>query len=81
MCIYMCVSVCVCVCVYVCVCVCVCVWVNVERGNAAEKLSGRNINVSFTNNSYVPIEEMIFVFYSDEISINVERGLLTRHKN
>ena len=40
-----------------------------------------NINVSFSNNSYVPIEEMIFVFYLDEVSINVERGLLTRHKN
>ena len=24
--------------------------VNVERGNAADKLNGRNINVSFTNN-------------------------------
>ncbi len=26
-------------------------YVNVERGNAADKLNGRNINVSFTNNS------------------------------
>jgi hypothetical protein len=56
-------------------------YVNVERGNAADKLNGRNINVSFINNSNVPIEVMIFIFYSDEIAINVETGLVTRHKN
>jgi mannose/cellobiose epimerase-like protein (N-acyl-D-glucosamine 2-epimerase family) len=31
-------------------------FVNVERGNIADKLQPRNINVSFTNNSNVPIE-------------------------
>jgi len=36
-------------------------YVNVERGNAADKLNGRNINVSFTDNSNVPIEVM-FVY-------------------
>ena len=36
-------------------------FVNVERGNAADKLNGRNINVSFTNNSNAPIEVMIYV--------------------
>jgi hypothetical protein len=56
-------------------------WVNVERGSAGDKLNGRNINVSVTNNSNVPIEVMIFIFYSDEIAINVTNGLVTRHKN
>ena len=56
-------------------------YVNVERGNAADKLNGRNINVSFTNNSDVPIEVMVFIFYSDEIAIDVKTGLVTRHKN
>jgi len=56
-------------------------YVNVERGNAADKLNGRNINVSFTNNSNVPIEVMVFIFYSDEITIDVKTGLVTRHKN
>ena len=56
-------------------------YVNVERGNAADKLNGRNINVSFTNNSNVPLEVMIFIFYSDEITIDVKTGLVTRHKN
>jgi hypothetical protein len=53
----------------------------VERGNAADKLNGRNINVSFTNNSNVPIEVMVFMFYSDEIAFDVKTGLVTRHKN
>ena len=56
-------------------------FVNVERENAADKLNGRNINVSFTNNSNVPIEVKVFMFvYSDEITIDVKTGLVTRHK-
>ena len=35
-------------------------FVNVERGNIADKLQPRNINVSFTNNSNVPIHLLIF---------------------
>ena len=50
---------------------------NVERGNTADKLNGRNINVSFTNNSNVPVEGMIFILYSDEITIDVEAGFVT----
>ena len=56
-------------------------YVNVERGNAADKLNGRNINVSFTNNSNVPIEVMVFIFYSDEVTINVKTGHVLRHNN
>jgi predicted lactoylglutathione lyase len=35
-------------------------FVNVERGSIADKLQPRNINVSFTNNSNVAIDVMIF---------------------
>ena len=56
-------------------------YVNVERGNAAEKLNGRNINVSFTNDFNVPIEVMVFIIYSDEIATDVKTGFVTRHKN
>jgi hypothetical protein len=56
-------------------------YVNLERGNAADNVHGRNINVSFTNNSNVPIEVMISIFCSDEIVIDVKTGLITRHKN
>ena len=52
-----------------------------QCGNAADKLNGRNINVSFTNNSNVPVEIMVFIFYSDEITINVKTGLVLRHNN
>ena len=37
-------------------------FVNVERGNIADTLHPRNINVSFTNNSNVAIDLLIFTF-------------------
>jgi hypothetical protein len=40
-------------------------FVNVERGNIADKLQPRNINVNSTNNSNVAIDILIFTFYSD----------------
>ena len=49
-------------------------FVNVERGNIADKLQPRNLNVSFTNNSNVPIDVIIFTFYSDQLTIDVETG-------
>ena len=39
-------------------------YVNVERGNAADQLNGRNINVSFTNDSNVPVFKNYFFFYN-----------------
>jgi len=53
--------------------------VNVERGNIADKLQPRNIKVSFTNNSNVPIDVIIFTFYSDQLTIDVETGIVTKH--
>jgi hypothetical protein len=53
-------------------------FVNVERGNIADKLQPRNINVSFTNNSNVPIYVIIFTFYSDQLTIDVETGIVTK---
>jgi hypothetical protein len=35
---------------------------------------------SFTNNSNVPIEVMVFKLCFDEITIDVKAGLVTRHK-
>jgi hypothetical protein len=54
-------------------------FVNVERGNIADKLQPRNINVSFTNNSNVAIDLLIFTFYSDQLVIDVETGILNKH--
>ncbi len=53
-------------------------FVNVERGNIADKLQPRNINVSFTNNRNVPIDVIIFTFYSDQLTIDVETGIVTK---
>ena len=54
---------------------------NVERSQAADKLLPRNINVSFNNNSSVPIDVMVFIFYSDEIVIDVETDIITKNKS
>jgi hypothetical protein len=50
-------------------------YVNVERGNAADKLNGRNINVSFTNNSNVPIEVMVFIFIQMKLLLMLKQVL------
>ena len=39
-------------------------FVNVERGNIADKLQPRNINISFNNYSNVAIDVLVFIFYS-----------------
>jgi len=43
-------------------------FVNVERGNIADQLQPRNINVIFNNNRNVPIDVIIFTFYSDQLT-------------
>ena len=53
-------------------------FVNLERSNIADKLQPRNLNVSFTNNSNVPIDVIIFTFYSDQLTIDVETGIVTK---
>jgi hypothetical protein len=47
-----------------------------KRGNIADKLQPRNINVSFTNKSNVAIDLLIFKFYSDQLVIDVETGIV-----
>ena len=54
-------------------------FVNAERGNIADKLQPRNINVSFNNNSNVAIDVIIFTFYSDQLTIDVETGIVTKY--
>ena len=55
-------------------------FVNVKRGNIADKLQPRNISVSFTNNSNVAIDILIFTFYSDQLVIDIETGIGSRVK-
>jgi hypothetical protein len=55
-------------------------FINVERGNIADKLQPRKINVSFNNTSHVSIDILIsgFTFYSDQLVIDVETGIVTK---
>ena len=53
-------------------------YVNIERSALNDKLVPRNINVSFTNNSNVAIDILVFIFYSDELTIDVETGLVKK---
>ena len=53
-------------------------FVNIERGQTTDKKQPRNINVSFNNNSTVPIDCLVFIFYSDELVINVETGIIEK---
>jgi hypothetical protein len=53
--------------------------VNVERGDIADKLQRININVSFNNNSNVATDDvLILTFYSDQLTIDVETGIVTK---
>ena len=53
-------------------------FVNVERSQLADKLQPRNVNISFNNNGEVPIDAMVFIFYSDEFVVDVETGIITK---
>lgn len=52
-------------------------YVNIERSNLTDKLQPRSINVSFTNNNNVPIDVLIFTFKSNQLTIDVETGLVS----
>ncbi len=47
-------------------------FVNIELFAITDKNVPRNINVSFTNNTQVPIDTLIFIFYSDEL-LSIEK--------
>ena len=53
-------------------------FVNIERSALADKLQPRNINISFTNNSGVKIDVLVFIFESDSFTIDCESGLITK---
>jgi hypothetical protein len=53
-------------------------YVDCSRANQADLMTPRNINVSFTNNSNVTIDVMIFTEYFQEMTIDVETGLVNK---
>ena len=52
--------------------------VNVERGNSADKLQPRNINVSFQKNSHLGMDAMIFTSVPHELVKDVETGIVSK---
>jgi hypothetical protein len=52
-------------------------WVNVERSNITDKLTARNLNISFTNNNNVPIDVLVFTFKSNGLTIDTETGIVS----
>jgi hypothetical protein len=53
-------------------------YVNVERSAITDKNVPRNINISFTNNTQVPIDCLEFIVYSDEFIIDCETGIVKK---
>jgi hypothetical protein len=49
-------------------------WVNVERSNIADKMKFEN---QFTNNNNVPIDVLVFTYKSNQLTIDVETGVVT----
>jgi hypothetical protein len=53
-------------------------FVNIERSALTDKNVPRNINISFTNNSQVGVDTLVFIFYSDEFIIDIETGVVRK---
>jgi hypothetical protein len=53
-------------------------YVNIERSALTDKKMARNINISFQNNSLVATDILTFIIYSDEFTIDIETGLITK---
>ena len=49
-------------------------WIDLGRGQEADKATTRNLNISFTNNNAVIIDVMVFTVYLDRFVLNVLTG-------
>ena len=52
-------------------------FINVERSNITDKLETRNLNISFTNNNNVPIDVLVFTFKSNQLTCDIETGVIS----
>jgi hypothetical protein len=55
-----------------------CYFVNLSRGSPADRATPRNILVSFTNNTNITIDVMVYIIYADKITVNVRTGLVSQ---
>lgn len=54
------------------------IWVNLTRSAPADRVTPRSIYLSFTNNSDVAMDLLVFTIYLDEFTIDVSRGSITK---
>ena len=53
-------------------------FVNLARDSPADRATPRNILVSFSNNTNITIDVMVFVVYADRIVVDVKSGLVSQ---
>ena len=53
-------------------------YVDLARSKEADKATDRNLTMSFTNNSSVPIDVITFIIYLDKVVIDVETGIVKK---
>ena len=53
-------------------------YVDLSRSPPEDKAAVRNLNISFTNNSNVAIDLVVFTVYLDKLVIDVETGLIRK---
>ena len=51
---------------------------DLTRGTHADKLTARNLSISFLNNSNVTIDILVFTVYNDQLELNVASGAVQR---
>jgi hypothetical protein len=52
--------------------------VDLKRSRDADKASTRNLNISFTNNTQVAVDLLVFTCYLDKLVVDVETGLIRK---
>jgi hypothetical protein len=54
------------------------IWVNLTRSAPADRVVPRSIYLSFTNNSDVAMDLLVFTIYLDEFTLDVSKGSITK---
>ena len=52
-------------------------YVDCTRGNIGDLMTPRNVNLTFTNNSNVTIDCLVFTEYFKEMVVDVETGIVS----
>jgi hypothetical protein len=53
-------------------------WFDLSRSRDADKVTGRDLTISYTNSSNVPIDCLYYVAYLDKMTIDVETGIVEK---